>query len=149
MQAAEMGFLRRVHSACDIPRRIAEPWNSQNPECRATSSPNRDMPAMLVLPCVQNAPLKTGHWRVKFSLAALTGMRPRGRPKTRRNDYNSDLACSRLGVESAELPEIAVDLEVFRVVLGLLPLRSSPWVKRARKWMFIAIALKHPCCSLR
>jgi len=48
-------------------------------------------------------------------------------------DYISDLAWYRLGVEPPELSEIAVDREVFRVLLGLLPLRLSPKENRARK----------------
>ena len=40
----------------------------------------------------------------------------------------------RLGVEPAELSEIAVDHGVFRVLLGLLPPRLSPKEKRPRKW---------------
>jgi len=43
----------------------------------------------------------------------------------------SDLAWSRLGVEPAELSEIAVDRGVFRVLLGLLPPRPSPEEKGA------------------
>jgi len=35
-------------------------WNSQNPECGATSPPNRKIPAILVPPCVQNVPEKIG-----------------------------------------------------------------------------------------
>jgi len=38
----------------------------------------------------------------------------------------SDLAWSRVGVEPAELPEIAEDCEVFRVLQGLLLSRHSP-----------------------
>jgi len=45
-----------------------------------------------------------------------------------------DLAWYRIGVEPAELSEIAVDCEVFRV-LGLLPPRLSKKEKRARKWV--------------
>jgi len=41
-------------------------------------------------------------------------------------DYISDPAWSRLGVEPAELSEIAVDREVFQVPLGLLPSRLVP-----------------------
>ena len=63
-----------------------------------------------------------------------TGKRPRGRPWTRWSDYISDLAWSRLGVEPAELSKIAVDCEVYRVLLGLLPPRLSPKEKLARKW---------------
>ena len=74
-------------------------------------------------------------WRTKsFRLQSTpTGKRPRGRPRWR--DYISDLAWSRLGMEPAELSEIAVDREVFRVLLGLLPPRLSPKEKRTRKWM--------------
>jgi len=38
----------------------------------------------------------------------------------------SNPAWSRLGVEQAELSEIAVDREVYSVILALLPLRLSP-----------------------
>jgi len=40
---------------------------------------------------------------------------------TRWNDYVSNLACSRLVVEPAELSKISVDREVFQVLLGLPP----------------------------
>jgi len=59
-----------------------------------------------------------------------TGRRPKIRPRTRRRDYISAFAWSRLGVELAELSEIAVDPEVFRVLLELLSLRME---KLARK----------------
>jgi len=62
-----------------------------------------------------------------------TGKRPKVRPRTGWSDYISGLALSRHGVESAEQSEIAVDREVFCVLLGLLPLRLSPKEKRARK----------------
>jgi len=58
-------------------------------------------------------------------LATHTGKRPRGRPRTRWSDYISNLAWARRGVERAELSEIAVEPEVFRVLLRLLPLRPS------------------------
>ena len=66
-------------------------------------------------------------WRTKsFKLqSAPTGKRPWVRPRTKWHDYISDLAWSRLGVEPAELSEIVVDREVFRVLLGLLPPRLS------------------------
>ena len=51
------------------------------------------------------------------------------------SNYISDLAWSRLGVETVELSEIAVDHEVFRVLLGLLPPRLSPKEKLAWKWV--------------
>jgi len=52
-------------------------------------------------------------------------------PGTRWRDYISDLAWSRLDVEPTELPEIAVDRAVFRVLLGLLPPRTFLKQKRA------------------
>jgi len=64
-----------------------------------------------------------------------TGKRPRVRLRTRWRDYISNLAWSCLGVEPAVLSEIAVDHEVFRVLLGWLPSRLSPKKKRARKWV--------------
>jgi len=45
---------------------------------------------------------------------------------TRWSDYISNLAWYHLGVEQAELPEIALDREVFRVLLVLLPPRLFP-----------------------
>jgi len=59
-------------------------------------------------------------WLVKtFGLPSKpTGKRPRGRPRDRWHEYISDLAWSRLGVEPVELLEVAVDCEVFRVLLG-------------------------------
>jgi len=53
--------------------------------------------------------------------------------KDKWRDYISDLAWSRLGVEPAELSEIAVDCEAFRGLLGLLPPRLSPKEKRTHK----------------
>ena len=64
-------------------------------------------------------------------LAEPTEKRFRGHPRPRWSDYISDLARSRPGVEPAELSEIAVDREVFQVLLGLLPPRRSPEEKRA------------------
>ena len=58
-------------------------------------------------------------------LAKPAGKRPKGRPRTRWCDYISDLAWSRLGVEPAELSEVAENRDVFRELLGLLPPRSS------------------------
>jgi len=55
----------------------------------------------------------------------------------------SNPAWSRLGVEQAELSEIAVDREAYSVILALLPLRLSPKEKRARKWVN-----EHECVGL-
>jgi len=61
-------------------------------------------------------------------LAKSTGKRPRGHPRPRWSDYILDLALSRLDVKSAELSEIAVDREIFQVLLGLLPPRPSEMI---------------------
>jgi len=84
---------------------------------------------MLVRPCVQNVPGKIGE--VSLSGSSLytgklsTGKRPRRRPRTTWRDYISVFARSLLSVEPAEQSEIAVDREVFRVLLRLLPRKSS------------------------
>jgi len=69
----------------------------------------------------------------QVQLAEPMEKRFRGHPRPSWSDYISDLAWSRLGVEPAELSEIAVDREVFQVLLGLLPSRPSLEEKRARK----------------
>ena len=109
----------------------AQLWNSQSPECR-TTSPNSEITTTFVRPCIQNA-----HERLvrQVLLAKSTGKQPRGRPKTRWSVCTSDLAWSRRGVEPTELSGIAVDREVFWVLLGLVPLRPSLDEKRAWKWM--------------
>ena len=74
-------------------------------------------------------------WRIKsFRLqSSTTGKRPKVCPRSRWRDYISDLARYRLDVEPAELSEIAVDREVFRVLLGLLSLRRFPLRKSGHK----------------
>ena len=78
-------------------------------------------------------------WRTKsFGVHSTpTGKRPR------RRDYISDLVCSRLGVETAELSETSVDREVFRVLLELLP-RDSSQTKSGHQneWMNMQAASK-------
>jgi len=55
------------------------------------------------------------------------------RPRTTWSDYISDLVWSCIGMEPAELSEIAIDREVLWVFPGLLPLRLSPKENQARK----------------
>jgi len=62
------------------------------------------------------------------------GKGPKVWPKTEWRNYISDLAWSHLGVELAELSDIAVDCEVFWVLQGLQAPRLSQKEKRARKW---------------
>jgi len=61
VQAVEMGFLQS--SRWKTSRQSAQLRNSQSPECRTTSPPNREIPATLVRPCVQNVPGKSGETR--------------------------------------------------------------------------------------
>jgi len=64
-------------------------------------------------------------------MATPSGKPPRGFSSTKGHDYISYLSWSRLGVESTELSDNAVDRELF--LLQLLPPRLSPEEKRARK----------------
>jgi len=76
---------------------------------------------MLVRPCVQNVPGKNGELSPSsYSLHYTHNKAAQIRQRTRWSDNISDLAWSCLRVEPAELSEIAVDLEVLRVLLGLL-----------------------------
>ena len=77
----------------------------------------------LFRPCVQNSPTKAR----QVQLAKPTEKRFKGHPRPR----CSDLAWARVGVESAEISEIAVDREVFQALLGLLPPGPSLEEKRA------------------
>jgi len=56
-------------------------------------------------------------------LATPRGKRPRGL-RTRWCNHISDLSWSRLGVASAKLSEIAVDHEVFRVLLASMKMNK-------------------------
>jgi len=58
-------------------------------------------------------------------LAKPTRKLPRCRARPRWNNCISDLAWCRLDVEPAELLEIAVDREVFQVLLRMLPPQPS------------------------
>jgi len=85
---------------------------------------------MLVRPRVQNANERLVR---QVLLAKPTAKRPRCRPRPRWSNSISDFAWPRLGVESSEPSEIAVDREVFQVLLWMLPLQPSLEEKRARK----------------
>ena len=91
-------------------------------------------------------------WRTKsFWLdSTLRGKRSKVCPRTSWREYIYDFVWSRLGVEPADLYEIAVD-EVFRVLLGLLPARLSKKERGQRKlgmnecvclhWTFMKLSL--------
>ena len=68
---------------------------------------------MFVRPCVRNVPGKIDEAKSFGLQSTSTGKRASDLPRTRWRDYISDLAWFRLGVDPAELSEIAVDCEVF------------------------------------
>ena len=87
---------------------------------------------MLVRPCVQNAPGKNGDiCPLGYSL------HPRQSGPEIVQETGGVTASPTLlgpfGMEPAELSAIAVDREVFRVLLGLLPPRFSPKETWAQK----------------
>jgi len=88
----------------------------------------------LIGPCIQNAQPNERLVRQAL-LAKPTGKWPRCRPRPRWSNCISDLAWSRLDVEPAELSELAIDGEVFQVLLWMLPPKLSLDEKRAWKWM--------------
>ncbi|KAK3572266.1 hypothetical protein QTP86_029531, partial [Hemibagrus guttatus] len=53
--------------------------------------------------------------------ACPTGMRPRGRPRTRWRDYVSWLTLESLGIPPEELEEVSKEREVWASLLRLLP----------------------------
>jgi len=61
----------------------------------------------------------------RLLLATLTVMQPRCWPSILSGDYLSNLTCSRLGVDSAKLPEVAENREAPPDFVGLPPLLIS------------------------
>ena len=118
VQAAEMGLLRKVHGV---------KLRDKERRCEFRCA------------CVVNVQLLLRnersqlHWfghvsRMPYERLARQGLlakpmrkRLRACSRTRWNEYIYDLAWLYIGVKSADLPEIAVDCEVFCVLLGLLP----------------------------
>jgi len=122
-QTAEMGYLRRVLGVTFVTKSTG--LKSVKPRCQASFS-NREILAMLVRPCVQNDPGKYGELSPSGYSLYTHGKAALIRPRTKWRDYISDLSWSRLGVEPAELSEIGVDREVFRVILEFCCPRDSP-----------------------
>jgi len=135
-QRADMGYLRRVLSV-----------TFRDKEHRSEIRKAQDVKPLFRIErsqlCYSSAmypacPRK--EWRTKsFGLQSTsTGKRPRVRPRTRWRDYISDLAWSSHGVEPAELSEIAVDREAFRVILEFCCPAALPKGKSGTKmsgWM--------------
>ena len=121
IQAAEMGFLRRVAGL------------SLRDRVRSSVIRERLKVEPLLLRIERNQLRWFGHLvrmlpgRLPGEVfrACPTGRRPRGRPRTRWRDYISQLAWERLGVLPEELVEAAEGREVWASLLKLLPPRPD------------------------
>ena len=121
VQAAEMGFLRRVAGI------------SLRDRVRSSITRERLGVEPLLLHLERSQLRWFGHlvWMPPERLprkvldARPTGRRPRGRPKTRWKDYISRLAWERLGILPEGVEEVAQDKEIWRSQLELLPPRPD------------------------
>jgi len=88
-----------------------------------------------IRPSVQNVPGKNGELSPSsYSLHYTHGKAAQSVSKDQVVWLHLRTCLVRLGVEPAELSEIAVDGGLFRVLRGLLPPRLSPKEKREQKW---------------
>ena len=117
IQAAEMGFLRRV---AGISFRD-----------RVRSSVIQERLGVEPLLCIERSQLRwfghlvripPGRIPRKMFQGHPAGRRPRGRPRTRRRDYISTLAWECFGIPQSELADVAGKREVWETLLELLPL---------------------------
>jgi len=132
VQVAEVGFLWRVHGvtvtlhnkvcSCEI-RRVFNVETLLRIE-------RLQLRCFCHVSTVQNAHEILAR---EVLLTKPTGKRPRGLSRPRWSNYTSDHAWSHLGVEPAELSDIAVDRGVFQVFLVLLPPQPSQVEKHAIK----------------
>ena len=122
IQAAEMGFLRRMSglSLRDRVRSsvIREGLGVEPLLLRIERSQMRWLGHLVRMP--------PGRLPGEVFRARPTGRRPRGRPRTRWRDYVSRLAWERLGVPPEELEEVAGDRDVWVSLLKLRPPRPDP-----------------------
>ena len=121
VQAAEMGFLRRV-AGVSLRDRVR------------SSAIREGLGVEPLLLCVERSQLRwfghlmrmpPGRLPREVFLARPTGRRPRGRPRTRWRDYISSLAWERLGIPQSELADVAGEREVWGSLLKLLPPRPN------------------------
>ena len=129
VQEAQMGFLWRVHGVT---------FREKVRSCEIFKTLN-----VGPLHWIERSQLRWFDHVVRMShekfarhvlLAPPTKESTRVRPRTRWNDYISDLVWSSLSVEWTEPSEIAENHEVFWVLLGLLQPRPSPVEKRVWTW---------------
>ena len=128
VQAAEMGFLRRISGLTLLDKvKSADIRESLNIE------------ALLLRP--ERSQLRWyGHvtrmsqerTAKKLLCSTPIGRRPRGRPRTRWRDYVEDLSRSRLGIPGEHLSFIAEDRDAWRLQLELPP-RDPPRISGSRK----------------
>ncbi|KAK5915715.1 hypothetical protein CesoFtcFv8_001281 [Champsocephalus esox] len=121
IQAAEMGFLRRVAgvSLRDKVRSsvIREGLGVEPLLLRVKRSQLRWFGHLVRMP--------PGHLPREVFQARPAGKRPRGRPRTRWRDYISSLAWERLGIPQSELVDVAREKKVWGTLLELLPPRPD------------------------
>jgi len=122
IQAAEMGFLRRVAGLFlrDGMRSsvIREGLRFEPLLLHVERSQLRWLGHLVRMP--------PGRLPGEVFLARPTGRRPWRRPRTRWRDYVSQLAWERLRIPPEELEEVAGEREVWASLLKLLPPRPDP-----------------------
>ncbi|KAL3043760.1 hypothetical protein OYC64_003589 [Pagothenia borchgrevinki] len=121
IQAAEMGFLRRVAgvSLRDKVRSsvIREGLGVEPLLLRVERSQLKWFGHLVRMP--------PGRLPREVFQARPAGRRPRGRPRTRWRDYTSSLAWERLGIPQSELVDVARERNVWGSLLELLPPRPD------------------------
>ncbi|KAJ8012365.1 hypothetical protein DPEC_G00041950 [Dallia pectoralis] len=122
VQAAEMGFLRKV-AGLSLRDRVR------------SSVIREELGVEPLLLCIERSQLRwfghlvrmpPGRLPKEVFQARPAGRRPRGRPRTRWRDYISTLAWERLGIPQSELANVAREREVWGPLLELLPPRPDP-----------------------
>ena len=117
VQAAEMGFLRRINGSTSFDRvKSADDRKSLNIESlllRLERSQLRWYGHVTRMP--QERTVK------KLLCSTPIGRRPRGRPRTRWRDYVEDLSWSRLGFPAEHISFVAKDRGAWRLQLEQLP----------------------------
>ena len=119
VQAAEMGFLRRISGLTLLDKvksaDIRESLNIEALLLRLERSQLRWYGHVTRISQERTAK--------KLLCSTPIGRRPRGRPRTRWQDYVEDLSWSRLGTPAEHLSFVAEDRDAWRIQLELLPPR--------------------------
>ena len=104
-------------SPCAISRQKAQPWNSQNPECGVDSPPNRETQLRWFGHVTR---MHSKDWRMQVLCLLHHGNGAQMSANDQREWLHLRSCLIPLGVEPAEQYEIAENLEVFRILLGLM-----------------------------